>query len=231
MKRHTAREWTVEEFDDWSAASDRVEAVAAGGGRGGRAEPLAGARDRAERGLADRLVTSRVGEPDAEAPATTPPRHPLRRRRARGQPQAPRRLERRAAAAVPLPISPRPARSISPAPPRASPRARPIGCGPARRPSPRPGTRRTSSPSGGSPPSPSIARSTAASSRSGRSGNLVAEKRVPSDRLLMWLLARLDPRRFAAPWELRKDGAADPQAEAREAFPALLDALTDIVSQ
>jgi len=61
-------------------------------------------------------------------------------------------------------------------------------------------------------------------------GVLVAEKRLPSDRLLMWLLARLDPRRFAAPWELRKDGAADPQAEARESFPALLDGLTDTVS-
>ena len=23
MKRHTAREWTVEEFDDWAAATDR----------------------------------------------------------------------------------------------------------------------------------------------------------------------------------------------------------------
>lgn len=61
-------------------------------------------------------------------------------------------------------------------------------------------------------------------------GELVAEKRLPSDRLLMWLLARLDPRRFAAPWELRKDGAADPQADARRAFPAQLDALGDIVS-
>ena len=58
----------------------------------------------------------------------------------------------------------------------------------------------------------------------------MAEKRLPSDRLLMWLLARLDPRRFAAPWELRKDAAADPQATARESFPALLDALPDIVS-
>lgn len=61
-------------------------------------------------------------------------------------------------------------------------------------------------------------------------GDLVAEKRLPSDRLLMWLLARLDPRRFAAPWELRKDGAADPQAEARESFPALLEALPDTPS-
>jgi len=59
-------------------------------------------------------------------------------------------------------------------------------------------------------------------------GNLVAEKRVPSDKLLMWLLARLDPRRFAAPWELRKDGSADP--EARQAFPGLLDELEDAPS-
>lgn len=62
-------------------------------------------------------------------------------------------------------------------------------------------------------------------------GELVAEKKLPSDRLLMWLLARLDPRRFAAPWELRKDGAADPQAEARDAFPALLDALPDTIAE
>lgn len=58
-------------------------------------------------------------------------------------------------------------------------------------------------------------------------GDLVGEKRVPSERLLMWLLARLDPRRFAAPWERRKDDPADPQAEAQQAFPALLDRLTD----
>lgn len=61
-------------------------------------------------------------------------------------------------------------------------------------------------------------------------GELVAEKRMPSDKLLMWLLARLDPRRFAAPWEQRKDGAADPQQEARASFPALLDALDDAAS-
>jgi len=61
-------------------------------------------------------------------------------------------------------------------------------------------------------------------------GELVAEKRAPNDKLLMWLLARLDPRRFAAPWELRKDGAADPQADARTSFPAQLDALADMAS-
>ncbi len=58
-------------------------------------------------------------------------------------------------------------------------------------------------------------------------GELVGEKRVPSERLLMWLLARLDPKRFAAPWERRAGDAADPQADAQAAFPALLGALTD----
>ena len=56
-------------------------------------------------------------------------------------------------------------------------------------------------------------------------GALVAERRVPADKMLMWLLARLDPKRFALPWEQRGDG--DPQAEAVAAFPALLDAITD----
>ncbi|MBS0502196.1 MAG: hypothetical protein JSS55_00030 [Proteobacteria bacterium] len=61
-------------------------------------------------------------------------------------------------------------------------------------------------------------------------GALIAEKRVPSDKLLMWLLARLDPRRYAAPWEQRRDEAADPQAEARAAFAGQLEALTDAVA-
>ncbi len=58
-----------------------------------------------------------------------------------------------------------------------------------------------------------------------REGNLFAERRSPSDKLLMWLLARLDPRRFALPWEQRGD--ADPQAEAVASFSALLEAVTD----
>ena len=61
-------------------------------------------------------------------------------------------------------------------------------------------------------------------------GNLVAEKKVPSDKLLMWLLARLAPRRFGAPWEQRKDSAADPREEARAAFTSQLEALTDLAS-
>jgi hypothetical protein len=59
-------------------------------------------------------------------------------------------------------------------------------------------------------------------------GELVGERQVPSDKLLMWLLARLDPKRFALPWEQRGD--ADPQAEAIAAFPALLDAIKDVPS-
>jgi len=44
----------------------------------------------------------------------------------------------------------------------------------------------------------------------------------------MWLLARLDPKRFALPWEQR--GNADPQAEAANAFGGILDGLTDTPS-
>ena len=61
-----------------------------------------------------------------------------------------------------------------------------------------------------------------------QNGQLVGEKRVPSDKLLTWLLARLDPRRFALPWEQRGDG--DPQAQAVSAFPELLEAVTDATS-
>ena len=61
-----------------------------------------------------------------------------------------------------------------------------------------------------------------------RDGDLVAEKQVPSERLLMWLLARLDPKRFAAPWERRKDDNSDPQAEAQQAFAGLVEGLTDV---
>jgi len=50
-----------------------------------------------------------------------------------------------------------------------------------------------------------------------RDGELIGERRVPNDRLLTWLLARLDPKRFALPWEQRGDG--DPQREAVTAFP------------
>jgi hypothetical protein len=63
-----------------------------------------------------------------------------------------------------------------------------------------------------------------------RDGELIGEKQLPSDKLLTWLLARLDPKRFAAPWERRKDDISDPQTEAQQAFPTLLDHLTDIAA-
>ena len=58
-----------------------------------------------------------------------------------------------------------------------------------------------------------------------RDGELIYEKRVPSDKILLWLLPRLDPRRFAMPWEQRGD--ADPQAEALGSFSGLLEAIQD----
>ena len=61
-----------------------------------------------------------------------------------------------------------------------------------------------------------------------RDGVLIGERRVPNDKLLTWLLARLDPKRFALPWEQRGD--TDPQAGAVAAFPGLLDGLADVVS-
>jgi len=61
-----------------------------------------------------------------------------------------------------------------------------------------------------------------------REGDLIAERRVPSDKLLTWLLARLDPKRFALPWEQRGD--ADPQAEAAAAWSDRLDAVTDVTA-
>ncbi len=61
-----------------------------------------------------------------------------------------------------------------------------------------------------------------------RDGELIGERRVPNDRLLTWLLARLDPKRFALPWEQRGD--ADPQAEAVASLPPLLDALADVAA-
>jgi hypothetical protein len=61
-------------------------------------------------------------------------------------------------------------------------------------------------------------------------GVLVAERRTPSDRMLMWLLSRLDPARFALPWERRSGEEADPQAQALTAFPDELDALQDLTT-
>ena len=61
-------------------------------------------------------------------------------------------------------------------------------------------------------------------------GELVGERRVPSERLLMWLLARLDPARFAAPSERGPGTAPIAQADVQAAFPALLDGLADLAA-
>jgi hypothetical protein len=61
-----------------------------------------------------------------------------------------------------------------------------------------------------------------------RDGELIGEKQLPSDKMLTWLLARLDPKRFAAPWERNRDDKSDPQADAQQAFPTLLEGLTDV---
>jgi hypothetical protein len=58
-------------------------------------------------------------------------------------------------------------------------------------------------------------------------GELIGERRIPSEKLLMWLLARLDPGRFAAPWERRIGDDSNPQGAMHGAFPALLAALRD----
>ena len=47
----------------------------------------------------------------------------------------------------------------------------------------------------------------------------------------MWLLSRLDPKRFALPWERDRDAAADPQRDAQTAFPALLNGLVDVAEE
>ena len=52
-----------------------------------------------------------------------------------------------------------------------------------------------------------------------RDGELIGEKQLPSDKLLTWLLARLDPKRFAAPWERHKDD--NPTLKPRRSRPFL----------
>ena len=240
MKRHTAREMTVEEYDDWAAASDRVAAVGrAADEEGGPSLSLVPTIERGEVWPTDLLAPA----PQAPAPqapadsaeggcgggapvAATPfDGLPLEgsRKRLAGWSAARQQLFLRTLAetgsvhlaSAAARLSARSAyglRARSPAFAAAWDVADQLAVG------------RLSA----------LAFDRAINGRTEQvwqEGTLVAEKRLPSDRLLMWLLARLDPRRFAAPWELRKDGAADPQAEARERFPALLDALGDVVSE
>ena len=229
MKSHPQREWTVEEFNDWVAASDRHEAVAeAADEAGGPSLSLVPRPDRQEVWPTDLLAPAPESPADSgEAPLPATPFDGVAledsRKRLAGWSAERQRLflgnlaetgsvHLASAAARLTARSAYRLRARSPAFAAAWDSADQLAVG------------RLSA----------LAFDRAINGRTEQiwhEGNLVAEKRLPSDRLLMWLLARLDPRRFAAPWELRKDGAADPQIEAREAFPALLDSLTDTVAE
>jgi len=229
--KHRARDWTPEEYNDWAAATDRVDAVAeAADEEGGPSLSLVPSKDRDIAWPTDLLPPATDPSAAAETPAEPPQAAtpfdgvPLEdsRKRLAGWSAERQRLFLCALAetgsvhlaAAAARLSARSAyrlRARSPAFAAAWDVADQLAVG------------RLSA----------LAFDRAINGRTEQvwhEGNLVAEKRVPSDRLLMWLLARLDPRRFAAPWELRKDGAADPQIEARESFPGLLDALSDAVA-
>ncbi len=226
MARRRARDWTVEEYDEWSAATDKFKAVAdAADEEGGPSLSLVPRTEREEAWPTDLLppaAPESAAEPTLEAtPFDGVPLEDSRKRLAGWSAERQRlflvnlaetgSVHLAAAAARLTARSAYRLRARSPAFAAAWDTADQLAVG------------RLSA----------IAFDRAINGRTEQvwqEGTLVAEKRLPSDRLLMWLLARLDPKRFAAPWELRGDLAADPQAAARESFPALLDALPDIVS-
>jgi len=226
MARREARDLTVEEYDNWSAATDRFEAVGkATDEEGGPSLSLVPATERNEVWPTDLLPPAEPDPAEPSVPATPFDGVPLEdsRKRLAGWSAERQRLflvnlaetgsvHLACSAARLTARSAYRLRARSPAFAGAWDTADQLAVG------------RLSA----------IAFDRAINGRTEQvwhEGALVAEKRLPSDKLLMWLLARLDPRRFAAPWELRKDGAADPQAEARESFPALLDALADTVAE
>lgn len=62
-----------------------------------------------------------------------------------------------------------------------------------------------------------------------RNGELVMERRMPSDYLLTWLLSRLDPAQFGSPAAKTQAAAAgDPREAARDQLPRLARALADV---
>jgi hypothetical protein len=221
MTHHSNRDWTVEEFDAWLAASEREDAIAkAADEEGGPRLSLVPATDREIAWPTD-LLPPAEADPDAPPVAATPFDGVAledSRKRLAGWSAGRQRLflcnlaetgqvHLAAAAARLTARSAYKLRARAPAFAAAWDTADQLAVG------------RLSA----------IAFDRAIAGRIEQvwqQGALVAEKRVPSDKLLMWLLARLDPRRFAAPWEMR-DAAADPQAEARAAFPGQLDALGD----
>src|SRR5438309_129567 len=62
-----------------------------------------------------------------------------------------------------------------------------------------------------------------------RNGELVMERRVPSDYLLTWLLSRLDPLQFGSPGARALAAATgDPREKARQELPALMTSFKDV---
>ena len=61
-----------------------------------------------------------------------------------------------------------------------------------------------------------------------KDGELVMERRLPSDRLLTWLLTHLDPLRFGGPLRQAMLAGIDPRALAAQAVPRLSAELADV---
>ena len=65
-----------------------------------------------------------------------------------------------------------------------------------------------------------------------RNGELVMERRVPSDYLLTWLLSRLDPVQFGSPAaKAQALAAGDPRETARAALPQYMAAFADVPAE
>ncbi len=61
-----------------------------------------------------------------------------------------------------------------------------------------------------------------------RDGELVMERKMPSDYLLTWLLSRLDPLQFGSPTAKALPAADNPRERSRESLPRLTAALGDV---
>lgn len=62
-----------------------------------------------------------------------------------------------------------------------------------------------------------------------KDGELVMERRIPSDYLLTWLLSRLDPLQFGSPGAKALAAAnGDPREKARKELPSLIASFTDV---
>lgn len=65
-----------------------------------------------------------------------------------------------------------------------------------------------------------------------RDGELVMERKMPSDYLLTWLLARLDPMQFGSPTaRALAASSGDPRDRSRNSLPELTGSLTDVADE